>query len=375
MIRSLCVSVVLYSCAYASPIAQPQPQAVTAVIPPPQPPPPGCAGTFPGVFGIALTNISVPASPSETNPADKLRERQEVPPVPIFTMGAVSQIGDGQVQGGMHTTTITMSTTSMAPVSQIGDGQIQAPVVTAVSGTYATEASLVVAPTSNVPVPFPPRGSNQSATPTKPPTVLEQACGVSTRLNLSPTFPLPLPSPSPSSSSLQPSIPAPSSSSSTSPSSTNDSTTSITPSTSPTPSPSPRLSLVSCLTDSTLRLHLRDNNLYDAFNRTGYIASNYQFQFDGPPQSGAIWTSGWSICPVDTSNNNNDLSPRSSSSPTPAGETSTVEDNGIRTLALGGTTTFWQCLSGDFYNLYTENWAAQCSPVELRVVRLVDCGQ
>jgi hypothetical protein len=45
----------------------------------------------------------------------------------------------------------------------------------------------------------------------------------------------------------------------------------------------------------------------------------------------------------------------------------------VMTLALGGSTTFWQCLSGDFYNLYTENWAAQCSPVELRITRLVSC--
>ena len=45
----------------------------------------------------------------------------------------------------------------------------------------------------------------------------------------------------------------------------------------------------------------------------------------------------------------------------------------VMTLALGGRTTFWQCRSGGFYNLYTENWAAQCSPVELRVTRLVEC--
>jgi hypothetical protein len=109
---------------------------------------------------------------------------------------------------------------------------------------------------------------------------------------------------------------------------------------------------VSCITNSTLQLTLSNNNLYDALNRTGYIASNYQFQFDGPPQSGALYTSGWSVCPV-------------------AGEDSA---DGLVTLALGNSTTFWQCLSGEFYNLYTENWAAQCSPVEIRVVGLVKCG-
>jgi hypothetical protein len=50
-----------------------------------------------------------------------------------------------------------------------------------------------------------------------------------------------------------------------------------------------------------------------------------------------------------------------------------VDTDGGQALALGGNTTFYQCLSGKFYNLYTENWAAQCSPVQLRVVRLVDC--
>ena len=34
---------------------------------------------------------------------------------------------------------------------------------------------------------------------------------------------------------------------------------------------------------------------------------------------------------------------------------------------------FGRCLSGDFYNLYTEDWAAQCSPVELRLVGFVVC--
>lgn len=55
------------------------------------------------------------------------------------------------------------------------------------------------------------------------------------------------------------------------------------------------------------------------------------------------------------------------------GDDSGGGDSGIMTLALGSQTTFWQCLSGSFYNLYTQNWAAQCSPVELRVVRLIEC--
>lgn len=81
-----------------------------------------------------------------------------------------------------------------------------------------------------------------------------------------------------------------------------------------------------------LTLTLTGGVLLDAQNRTGYIASNYQFQFDGPPQAGAIYTAGWGICP-----------------------------NG--TLSLGGQSVFWQCLSGNFYNLYDRNWAVHCYPI------------
>lgn len=80
--------------------------------------------------------------------------------------------------------------------------------------------------------------------------------------------------------------------------------------------------------------------LTDSQDRTGYIASNYQFQFDGPPQAGAIYTSGFSAC-----------------------------SNG--SLALGGSAVFYECDSGDFFNLYDRSWAAQCSPVEIIIL---PCG-
>lgn len=89
-----------------------------------------------------------------------------------------------------------------------------------------------------------------------------------------------------------------------------------------------------CSSDGALLLTLADGILTDAKGRTGYIASNYQFQFDDPPQAGAIYTAGFSVCGNDS-------------------------------LALGGSTQWWQCKSGDFYNLYDRNWAAQCSPVEV----------
>ncbi|KAH6609919.1 covalently-linked cell wall [Trichoderma cornu-damae] len=90
----------------------------------------------------------------------------------------------------------------------------------------------------------------------------------------------------------------------------------------------------SCDNPDALRLTLDGGILKDAKNRTGYIASNYQFQFDEPPQFGALYTSGFSAC-----------------------------SNG--SLALRGSTVFYQCLSGSFYNLYDRRWAAQCEPVEI----------
>jgi hypothetical protein len=89
-----------------------------------------------------------------------------------------------------------------------------------------------------------------------------------------------------------------------------------------------------------LVLTLENGILTDALGRTGYIASNYQFQFDKPPQAGAIYTAGFSVC-------------------------------GNSSLALGPTTVFYQCQSGDFYNLYNEDWAPQCEPV---AIDIIPCG-
>lgn len=102
------------------------------------------------------------------------------------------------------------------------------------------------------------------------------------------------------------------------------------------------MSYVACKSDSTLEVTLAGGVLTDNKGRTGYIASNYQFQFDGPPQAGAIYTAGWTVC-------------------------------GNNSLALGGSAVFYQCLSGDFYNLYDRSWAAQCSPITIQTVALQNC--
>lgn len=87
-----------------------------------------------------------------------------------------------------------------------------------------------------------------------------------------------------------------------------------------------------------LGLTLADGILTDTEDRTGYIAANSQFQFDAPPQTGAEFTAGWSVC----------------------------DDR----LTLGSDDVFYSCLSGDFYNLYKENQlnADQCVEVYIDVV-------
>jgi hypothetical protein len=86
--------------------------------------------------------------------------------------------------------------------------------------------------------------------------------------------------------------------------------------------------------EGSLLVTLKDGVLKDAQDRTGNIVANYQFQFDAPLQDNAIYTSGFSVC----------------------------DD---RTLAIGENKTFYQCLSGDFYNLYDRDWAEQCKPINI----------
>ncbi|KAG8165040.1 hypothetical protein KVR01_005315 [Diaporthe batatas] len=95
-----------------------------------------------------------------------------------------------------------------------------------------------------------------------------------------------------------------------------------------------------CPTDGILVVTLENGVLKDAQDRTGYIAANFQFQFDKPAQTGALFTAGFSAC-------------------------------GNGSLALGGSAVFYECASGDFFNLYDRSWAAQCSPVEILIM---ECG-
>jgi hypothetical protein len=103
------------------------------------------------------------------------------------------------------------------------------------------------------------------------------------------------------------------------------------------------MKMVACDAPGELAITLDNGILKDAKQRTGYIASNFQLQFDGPPQAGAIYTAGFTVC-------------------------------GNSSLALGGSNIFYQCLSGSFYNLYDRKWAAQCSPVTISALQLQQCS-
>ena len=98
-----------------------------------------------------------------------------------------------------------------------------------------------------------------------------------------------------------------------------------------------------CSTENSLIMSLKKSMLTDSHGRVGAIVANRQFQFDGPPpQAGSIYAAGWSI---------------------------TKDGN----LALGDSDKFYQCASGDFYNLYDQNVAHQCAEVKLSIIDLISC--
>ena len=192
-------------------------------------------------------------------------------------------ISDGQVQAGDHT--------MMMMAAQIGDGQVQKQTSVYAPVTIISDGQ-PQAPTVQIPTP--------AATP-----AVTQASDAQPQV----TSVAPLPGSSASSQVVGPS------------------------------STGAPVRMMSCYKEGTLQLTLQGSVLKDAQGRTGYIASNYQFQFDNPPQAGAIFTSGFTIC--------------SNSS-----------------LGLGGSNIFYQCRSGDFFNLYDRFWAPQCSPVTINLLEL-----
>jgi hypothetical protein len=77
-------------------------------------------------------------------------------------------------------------------------------------------------------------------------------------------------------------------------------------------------------------------------------------RFDGPPQAGAMYTAGFSVCK------------------SPDSRDSTKE---VEYLGWGNTTDFYACASGEFSNLYSPRLGnigpipEQCKKVKLTVTR------
>ena len=241
---------------------------------------------------------------------------------------AISQISDGQIQATTNTKT-TQHTTTAAAVSQITDGQIQA-----TTKTETTKHTTTAAAVSQI-------TDGQVQATTKTQTTAEAVSQI-TDGQVQATTKTTSSTEAAASQITDGQIQATTSTtSSASESATSASASSSAASSSATASSG--IDAVSCKNSGTLSMKLDNGVLSDEKGRIGSIVANRQFQFDGPPpQAGAIYANGWGITP---------------------------EGN----LAIGNEDVFWQCLSGDFYNLYDTEIGGQCKPVHLEVVNLVSC--
>lgn len=335
-------------------------QGVTSIISAPGTAPSGCALSQSGVFGIQIVTQTSSAaaalkkrqvtqisdgqiqatSAAVAKPVTQISDGQiqatsavAAKPVTQISDGQiqatsavaavpVTQITDGQIQAPTSTAaqvvtvTVTKDNCVASPITQISDGQIQAPMATPVTQISdgqiqapTTKAAATATPVTQI-------GDGQiQATSAKSGTAVAQITDGQIQK---------------ASTTLATSV----------------KTSAAGMSTGTTAAGFAMLpgAAQACASSGTLEITLNNGILTDSKNRTGYIAANSQFQFDDPPQTGAIYTAGWSVC-----------------------------SNG--TLALGGDVTFYQCLSGSFYNIYLDNvlGAAQCTPVQIEAIQLNSC--
>ena len=295
---------------------------------------PGGLTDYATSFGIVVAPVTVTTSLQKRGIISQIGDGQAQ--APTATKAAISQITDGQAQAPMGTNAV---------ISQITDGQIQAPHGTA-SGKAATETVNVVDVTTTV------TGTtktitNRAAAPMATKAAVSQISdgqiqGAKTVAAVSQItdgqVQIPTKAPVPITTGAVSQITDGQIQAATKAAGSAMSSPSGMASTSGNP-----VNSVSCKGAGTLAMSIKGGILTDAKGRIGSIVSNRQFQFDGPPpQAGAIYAGGWSI--------------------TPQGN-----------LALGDKDVFYQCQSGNFYNLYDESIAHQCSPVHLQAVDLIDC--
>ena len=275
---------------------------------------------YASTFGIAVQPIATPASVAKravSQIGDGQVQATTKTTSTLAPKAPISQIGDGQIQA--------TTKTQAAPVSQIGDGQIQA--TTKTTSTLAPKAPIsqigdgqiqATTKTQAAPVSQIGDGQIQATTKTKATGVSQIGDGQIQATKTGSTTP----SQPPMNNST---IPVPN----------NNATL-------PVNAKDP-VRAESCKVDGTLEMNLKGGILTDGKGRIGSIVANRQFQFDGPPpQAGAIFAAGWSLTP---------------------------EGN----LAIGDNDVFYQCLSGNFYNLYDQHIGSQCTPVHLSAIDLIKC--
>ncbi|CAI5138560.1 BBT_HP_G0142810.mRNA.1.CDS.1 [Saccharomyces cerevisiae] len=281
---------------------------------------------YSSTFGIAVEPIATTASSKAKRAAaiSQIGDGQ-IQATTKTTAAAVSQIGDGQIQA--------TTKTKAAAVSQIGDGQIQATTKTTSAKTTAAAVSQIgdgqiqaTTKTKAAAVSQIGDGQIQATTKTTAAAVSQIGDGqiqATTNTTVAPVSQI-------TDGQIQ--------------ATTLTSATII-----PSPAPAPitngtdPVTAETCKSSGTLEMNLKGGILTDGKGRIGSIVANRQFQFDGPPpQAGAIYAAGWSITP---------------------------EGN----LAIGDQDTFYQCLSGNFYNLYDEHIGTQCNAVHLQAIDLLNC--
>ncbi|CCC68909.1 hypothetical protein NCAS_0B08250 [Naumovozyma castellii] len=271
---------------------------------------------YASTFGIAVQPIATTSAVAKRDAVSQINDGQ-IQATTKTTAAAVSQIGDGQIQA--------TTKTQAAAVSQIGDGQIQATTKTQAAAVSQIGDGQIQATTKTQAAAVSQIGDGQIQATTKTTAAAVSQIGDGQ-------------------------IQATTKTTKAAASQINDgqvqaTTKSVasTPASNSTVSSTDPVTAESCKNSGTLQMNLKGGILTDGKGRIGSIVANRQFQFDGPPpQAGAIYAAGWSLTP---------------------------EGN----LAIGDQDTFYQCLSGNFYNLYDEHIGSQCHAVHLQAIDLVDC--
>ncbi|KAJ1534231.1 beta-1,3-glucan linked protein [Saccharomyces cerevisiae] len=280
-------------------------------------------------FGIAIEAVATSASSVASSKAKR----------------AASQIGDGQVQAATTTAAVSKKSTAAA-VSQITDGQVQAAKSTAAAASQISDGQVQAAKSTAAAVSQITDGQVQAAKSTAAAVSqitdgqVQAAKSTAAAASQISDGQVQATTSTKAAASQITDGQIQASKTTSGASQVSDGQVQATAEVKDANDP---VDVVSCNNNSTLSMSLSKGILTDRKGRIGSIVANRQFQFDGPPpQAGAIYAAGWSITP---------------------------EGN----LALGDQDTFYQCLSGDFYNLYDKHIGSQCHEVYLQAIDLIDC--